>query len=89
MAGTVNDSWRALMAFQLERAREWFRRSEAGVRWLSADARWPVWTSLRLYRGILDVIERHDYDVFNRRAFVPTAGKLLDLPWSLLKAQVH
>jgi phytoene synthase len=35
------------------------------------------------------VIERHDYDVFNRRAFVPTAGKLLDLPWSLLKAQVH
>jgi phytoene synthase len=89
MAGTVNDSWRALMAFQLERAREWFRRSEAGVRWLSADARWPVWTSLRLYRGILDVIERHDYDVFNHRAFVPTAGKLLDLPWSLLEAQVH
>ncbi|MFN7900113.1 MAG: phytoene synthase [Synechococcaceae cyanobacterium] len=89
MAGTVNDSWRALMAFQLERAREWFRRSEAGVRWLSADARWPVWTSLRLYRGILDVIERHDYDVFNRRAFVPTAGKLLDLPLSFLLAQVH
>ena len=89
MAGTVNDSWRALMAFQLERAREWFRRSEAGVRWLSADARWPVWTSLRLYRGILDVIERHDYDVFNRRAFVSTAGKLLDLPLSFLVAQVH
>ena len=77
------------MAFQLERAREWFRRSEAGVRWLSADARWPVWTSLRLYRGILDVIERHDYDVFNRRAFVSTAGKLLDLPLSFLVAQVH
>ena len=89
MAGTVNDSWRALMAFQLERARDWFRRSEAGVRWLSADARWPVWTSLRLYRGILDVIERHDYDVFNRRAFVSTAGKLLDLPLSFLVAQVH
>jgi phytoene synthase len=89
MAGTMNESWRALMAFQLERAREWFRRSEAGVRWLSADARWPVWTSLRLYRGILDVIERHDYDVFNRRAFVSTAGKLLDLPLSFLLAQVH
>ena len=34
MAGTLNDNWRALMAFQLERAREWFARSEAGVRWL-------------------------------------------------------
>ncbi|MEI7666347.1 MAG: phytoene synthase [Synechococcaceae cyanobacterium ELA263] len=89
LAGTINDNWRALMAFQLERARAWFARSEAGVRWLSADARWPVWTSLRLYRGILDVIERHDYDVFNHRAYVPTAGKLLDLPLSFVLAQVH
>jgi phytoene synthase len=89
MAGILNDRWRSLMAFQLERARSWFARSEAGVRWLSADARWPVWTSLRLYRGILDVIERHDYDVFNNRAYVPTAGKLLDLPLSYVVAQVH
>jgi phytoene synthase len=89
LAGTLNDNWRALMAFQLQRAREWFARSEAGVRWLSADARWPVWTSLRLYRGILDAIERHDYDVFNHRAYVPTAGKLLDLPLSFVVAQVR
>ena len=89
LAGVVNDNWRALMGFQLERAREWFARSEVGVRWLAADARWPVWASLRLYRGILDVIEQHGYDVFNRRAFVPTAGKLLDLPFSFLTAQVR
>jgi len=89
MAGTLNANWRALMAFQLERARHWFARSEAGVRWLSADARWPVWTSLRLYRGILDVIERRGFDVFNHRAYVPTAGKLLDLPLSFVVAQVH
>ena len=89
MAGTIDDRWRALMAFQLRRARDWFARSEQGVRWLPADARWPVWASLRLYRGILDVIERHDYDVFRRRAFVTTAGKLLDLPLSYLVAQVR
>ena len=89
LAGVVDERWRALMAFQLERAREWFARSEEGVRWLCADARWPVWTSLRLYRGILAVIERLDYDVFNHRAFVPTAGKLADLPLSFLQAQVH
>ena len=89
MDGLLNDNWRALMAFQLERAREWFARSEAGVRWLSADARWPVWASLRLYRGILAVIERHNYDVFNKRAFVPRAGKLLDLPLSYIVAQAR
>ncbi|MEB3307325.1 MAG: phytoene synthase [Cyanobacteriota bacterium] len=89
LAGVVNDEWRALMRFQLLRAREWFSRSELGVRWLSPDARWPVWASLRLYRGILDVIEQHRYDVFNHRAFVPRAGKLLDLPFSYLVAQAR
>ncbi len=87
--GVVNDSWRALMRFQLQRARHWFARSEAGVRWLAPDARWPVWASLRLYRGILDVIEQLDYDVFQHRAFVPTSGKFLDLPRSFVIAQAR
>ncbi len=89
LAGTLNDNWRALMRFQVDRARDWFARSEAGVRWLAPDARWPVWASLRLYRGILDVIEQHDYDVFNKRAYVPRVGKLLDLPLSFVVAQVR
>lgn len=89
LAGVLNDNWRQLMRFQLERARDWFARSEAGVRWLAPDARWPVWASLRLYRGILDVIEQHDYDVFNKRAYVPMAGKLLDLPLSFVVAQAR
>ncbi|MFM8937317.1 MAG: squalene/phytoene synthase family protein, partial [Vulcanococcus sp.] len=87
--GVLNDSWRELMRFQLVRARAWFARSEAGVRWLAPDARWPVWASLRLYRGILDVIEELDYDVFNHRAYVPTAGKMLDLPRSFVIAQAR
>ena len=89
MAGLVNDNWRALMRFQVERARAWFAQSEAGVRWLAPDARWPVWASLRLYRGILDAIERNNYDVFNRRAYVPRLGKFLDLPLSFVIAQAQ
>ncbi len=89
MAGTINSNWKSLMAFQLHRAREWFARSESGVRWLSADARWPVWTSLRLYRGILDAIERLDYDVFNNRAYVSSWVKMLELPLSYVIAQTR
>ncbi len=89
LAGKLNPQWRSLMAFQLKRAREWFSRSESGVRWLSADARWPVWTSLRLYRGILDSIERLDYDVFNNRAYVSRWIKILDLPLSYLISQMR
>jgi phytoene synthase len=89
MAGRLNTAWRELMIFQLQRAREWFSRSEAGVRWLSRDARWPVWTSLRLYRRILDAIERMDYDVFNRRAYVSRFSKFADLPRSFVLAQAR
>jgi len=76
------------MNFQLKRAREWFKKSEDGIKWLSSDARWPVWTSLRLYRGILDSIERLDYDVFNNRAFVKNSVKAFEIPISFLISRI-
>ena len=89
MAGRLNNAWRSLTSFQLQRARDWFDRSESGVRWLSRDARWPVWTSLRLYKRILDAIEQIDYDVFNQRAYVSKIAKIADLPRSFLLAQAR
>ena len=82
--GVINNQWRKLMNYQLTRARDWFQKSEDGIKWLSADARWPVWTSLRLYRGILDSIERLDYDVFNNRAYVKNSVKAFEIPISFL-----
>ena len=83
-AGEINTQWKNLMAFQLNRAREWFKNSEEGIKWLSADARWPVWTSLRLYRKILNSIENLDYDVFNNRAYVNKTIKAFEIPISFL-----
>jgi len=88
LKGKINKQWKALMNFQLTRAREWFQKSEDGIKWLSSDARWPVWTSLRLYRGILDSIERLDYDVFNNRAFVKNSVKALEIPISFLISRI-
>jgi len=88
LKGKINKEWKALMDFQLSRAREWFQKSEDGIKWLSSDARWPVWTSLRLYRGILDSIERLDYDVFNNRAFVKNSVKALEIPISFLISRI-
>jgi len=84
MLGKINTQWKNLMAFQLNRAREWFKSSEEGIKWLSADARWPVWTSLRLYRKILNSIENLDYDVFNNRAYVNKTVKAFEIPISFL-----
>lgn len=40
------------MKFQIARARQYFADAEAGVDHLDADARWPVWSALILYRYV-------------------------------------
>ncbi|MGB3693535.1 MAG: 15-cis-phytoene synthase CrtB [Spirulinaceae cyanobacterium] len=86
--GVIDSRWRKLMAFQIQRARQYYADAERGISYLNSDSRWPVWAALMLYQGILDVIEENDYDVFNQRAFVPTPKKLFYLPSAWLKAQV-
>ena len=86
--GVVDERWRALMRFEIKRARDYYHRAEAGIRYLIRDSRLPVWASLMLYQGILDAIEKNNYDVFNRRAFVPKYKKTLALPIAWLRAQV-
>ncbi|MFM7427220.1 MAG: 15-cis-phytoene synthase CrtB [Elainella sp.] len=86
--GVLDERWRSLMRFQIARARRFFSEAERGVGLLSPDARFPVWAALVLYRGILDVIERNQYDVFQKRAYVPSWRKLLYLPLAKLRAEV-
>lgn len=86
--GVVDDRWRELMRFQIQRARKYYTQAERGIRALSPDIRWPVWSALLLYSKILDEIERNQYDVFSKRAYVPTRRKLLCLPVALLRSKV-
>ncbi|MEB3224671.1 MAG: phytoene synthase [Synechococcus sp.] len=87
-AGVIDERWRSLMEFQIQRARHYYEIAERGIRALHPDARWPVWSALMLYRGILDIIEKNNYDVFGRRAYVPTVQKMFYLPIALLRSQV-
>ncbi|MBR8826378.1 MAG: phytoene synthase [Gomphosphaeria aponina SAG 52.96 = DSM 107014] len=85
--GVIDDRWRALMRFEIQRARKYYNEAEKGICALNPDSRWPVWAALMLYQGILDVIERNQYDVFTKRAYVPSFEKMLYLPVSWLRAQ--
>jgi phytoene synthase len=86
--GVVDDRWRELMRFQIQRARKFFASAECGIRRLNPDARFPVWAALMLYSGILTEIERNDYDVFRKRAYVPGFRKMTCLPIARLRAIV-
>ncbi len=86
--GVVDQRWCEFMRFQIQRARQFYAQAEKGISILSQDARWPVWSALMLYSQILNVIEQNHYDVFRRRAFVPSFRKLIYLPIAWLRAQV-
>lgn len=85
-AERVDERWRRFMAFQIERARRLYSDALPGVRYLHRNGRFAVAAAAELYRGILDDIEAHDYDVFTRRAHLSTGMKLARLPGIWLRA---
>ncbi|ELS04080.1 phytoene/squalene synthetase [Xenococcus sp. PCC 7305] len=88
LAGVNDDRWKAMMRFQIKRARQYYHQAERGISYLIRDSRLPVWASLMLYQGILGAIEKNNYDVFNKRAFVGKPKKIASLPIAWLRAQV-
>jgi 15-cis-phytoene synthase len=83
--GVINENFVELMRFQMERAREYYRRSESGIPMLGEpSARRTVRIMGRSYRRILEKIEQNRFDVFTRRAFVPLTEKILIAAGSFL-----
>lgn len=68
--GIVAGPTRRLLAFEVQRAHELFGRAEPGIRLLHPTSRDCIRTALRLYRGILDEVQRADYCVLDRRVRV-------------------
>ena len=86
-AGQVTPSWRAFMRFSIDRNRRFCDEAWPGIAMLDPDGRFAIGAAAELYRGILDDIEAHGYDVFRRRAFVGRWRKLQRLPaiWSRIE----
>lgn len=78
--GPIDDRWHAFMRFQIARARQLYAEALPGVAMLGTSGRFAVGAAAELYRGILDDIEAHDYDVFTRRAHTRDMKKLTMLP---------
>jgi phytoene synthase len=85
--GVVDDRWRNLMRFEIKRNRALYAEAWPGIAHLHRDGRFAVGAAAALYGAILEDIERHDYQVFSRRAHVSSFGKLARLPgiWLALR----
>jgi 15-cis-phytoene synthase len=75
-AGQVGPALRALLRFEAGRAREHYRRAEPGVALLARTSRPCIRAALTLYRGILEEIERADFEVLRARIRVPRRRRL-------------
>jgi 15-cis-phytoene synthase len=62
---------REVIRFEVGRAREHYALAAPGVPMLAPASQACIRTALHLYAGILDEVQRQDYDVFTRRAVVP------------------
>jgi len=88
--GVRDDRFRALMRFQVERARRFYDAAQPFVSLLSPPGRAVFLVLSRTYRALLDAIEQCDYDVFSHRVSLSNWRKMLfalrALPvrWNLL-----
>lgn len=73
----TSNELRAALAFQIARVRELQARAEPGIDLLAPDCQPGIRAASTLYCGIVDEVERNDYDVFSHRATVPLRRRLL------------
>lgn len=66
-ARTMTDAIRALLKFEVDRARGYYADAHAALALLHPSSRECVGTALTLYAGILDSLEQADYQVFGVR----------------------
>ena len=74
-SGVVTAATRRLLAFEVHRARELFRQAAPGIRLLHPTSRDCVRTAFTLYGGILDEVERAEYQVLDQRVRVGTGRR--------------
>ncbi|HEX5016411.1 MAG TPA: phytoene/squalene synthase family protein [Actinomycetes bacterium] len=72
----VDDRVRALLSFEIARVRRLARASAPGTALLAPESRPCIDAARELYCGIVDAVERIDYQVFDRRATVPIPTRL-------------
>jgi phytoene synthase len=74
--GRRSENFRALMEFQVKRAREYYNASEPLSTLLEPAGRGVFRVLSRTYRSLLDAIERHGYDVFGDKIKVSRWRKM-------------
>jgi 15-cis-phytoene synthase len=67
---------RPVLAFEAERAREYYRAADELLPLVEEDSQPALWALVQIYRRLLERIAQRDYDVFSQRVSLSTAEKM-------------
>ncbi len=70
-----NEAFKNVIKELIQRARDYYIQAEDRLSHFDADVRFPLQASLVFYRAILEEIETHDYNVFNKKHYVSSERK--------------
>jgi phytoene synthase len=86
LGGTVDPArFRPLLAFEADRAREFYAAGDQLIPYVSEDSRPALWVLITIYRGLLERIAEKQYDVFTSKVALSTTEKLRVLGKGFLK----
>ena len=75
-AAPPSENERAVLALYAVRAESYYRSAEALLPLINPESRPALWVLVSIYHALLKRIERADFNVFTKRASVPTVHKL-------------
>lgn len=76
---------RQFMEFQTKRAHKYFDEAAPGIALLDPKSQFAIYSASKIYRSILYLLEKRDYDPFKGRVYVPTWQKIVVLLREKLK----
>jgi len=74
-----------LLDAEAKRAEHYYKSGRALLPLIAPDSRPALWVLIAIYHGLLQRIERHNYNVFAERISLPTSRKLLILSRGLVQ----
>jgi 15-cis-phytoene synthase len=84
----MHGKMRALMKFQIKRAHSYYAEADKGIHLLDRDAQFAIFSSSKIYHGILHKIEARNYNPFLGRVYVPQIKKFAILLKEVIRTRV-
>ncbi|MBN2709455.1 MAG: phytoene/squalene synthase family protein [Calditrichaceae bacterium] len=84
----MNVRMRRLMKFQVKRAHRYYHEADKGIKMLTPNTQFAIYSASRIYQGILMKIEARNYNPFLGRVFVKQSKKMLILFSEIWKSRI-